>query len=182
MLEQGMGLLNSQQENSCENCFAYLINILRKELDIYQELKQVIICEKGILKKPVLEELNHNNAIKENIILKARMVGEARTTILKKIARSLNLDQKGIKLIQLAVYACSEQRKEIEEIRDNLLFVSSEVNALNTASQDLLNASLGNIKSSLNFISSIISSEPVYQESGKMKQKHRNGIYLHKVG
>lgn len=182
MLEQGIGLMNSQQEISCENIFASLIDILRKELDVYQELKSTIICEKKILKKPVLEELDHNNAIKENIILKARMLEEARTTILKKIARNLDLDAKDINLTQLAKYADYELRNEIEEIRDELSFISREVNELNAANKDLLDISLGNIKSSLDFINSIMSSESVYLGSGKMKSGHRNGAYLHKVG
>ncbi len=182
MLDQCMGLMNSQQENFCESIFASLIDILRKELMVYQELRSTIIYEKKILNKPVLEELNRNNALKENIILKARMLGEARTTVLKKIARNLDLDTKDIKLTQLAGYAGSEQRKEIEEIRDNLSIISREVNALNAANKDLLDASLGNIKSSLDFINSIISSETVYLESGKMKSGQRNGTYLHKVG
>jgi flagellar biosynthesis/type III secretory pathway chaperone len=182
MLEQSMGLMNSQQENSCDSIFISLIDILGKELDVYQELKRTIIYEKRILKKPSLEELNHNNAVKENIILKARMLGEARTTVLKKIARNLDLEVKKVKLTQIAEYAGPEQRKEIEEIRDNLSIVSREVNALNAANKDLLDASLGNIKSSLDFINSIIFSESIYLENGQMKSGHRNGSYLHKVG
>lgn len=182
MLKQGIGLMNSQQENSCESIFISLIDILKKELDVYEELKRTIIYEKRILKKSSLEELNHNNALKENIILKARMLGEARTTVLKKIARNLDLEAKNLKLTQIAGYASPEQRKEIEEIRDNLSIVSREVNALNAANKDLLDASLGNIKSSLDFINSIISSESIYMESGRMKSGHRNGTFLHKVG
>ncbi|MEN6621128.1 MAG: flagellar export chaperone FlgN, partial [Smithella sp.] len=133
-------------------------------------------------RKPALEELNHNNAIKENVILKARMLGEARTTILKKIARTFDLDIKGIKLIQLAGYANPEQKKEIEEICHDLSLLSREVNIMNAANKDLLDDSLSNIKSSLDFINSIISSELIYLDSGKIKSGHRNGAFLHKVG
>lgn len=182
MLEQGMGLMNSLHENCCEGIFISLIDILRKELDVYRELKKTILYEKRILIKPVLEELNHNNALKENIILKARMLSEARKSILKKIVRNLDLDAKNIKLIDIAGYADPEQRKEIEEIRVNLLIISKEVNALNAVNKDLLGASLGNIKSSLDFINSIMSSESVYIENGKIKSGHRNGAFLHKVG
>jgi hypothetical protein len=182
MLEQSMSLTNSREENSCENIFASLIEILRKELAVYQELKSTIIYEKKILKKPTLDELNHNNALKENIILKARMLTEARTNVLKKIARNLDLSTNGIKLTQLAGFACSEQRKEIEDIRDDLALISREINALNTANKNLLDASMGNIKNSLDFINSIMSSESVYLECGKMKSVQKNGTYFHKEG
>lgn len=182
MLEQSMSLANSQEENSSENIFTSLIEILRKESAVYQELKSAIIYEKKILKKPILDELSHNNAVKENIILKARMLAETRTNVLKKLARSFDLSTSGIKLNQLAGYAGTEQRKEIEAIRDELFLISREINALNAANKDLLDASMSNIKGSLLFINSIMSSESVYLECGKMKTVQKNGIYFHKEG
>jgi flagellar biosynthesis/type III secretory pathway chaperone len=182
MLGQGMSLTNLREENSCGNIFTSLIEILKKELAVYQELKSTIICEKKIITKPTLHELNHNNALKENIILKARMLEEARINILKKIARNLDISTKNIKLTQLAGYAGPEQGKEIEEIRDDLVLISQEINALNAANKDLLDASMGNIKSSLDFISAIMSSGSVYMECGKIKSMHEKGTYLHKEG
>lgn len=182
MLEQIMGLTNSREENSCENIFTSMIEVLKKELAVYQELKNTIICEKKILMKPTLDELNHINAIKENIILKARMLEEARTNILKKIARNLDISTNGIKLTQIAGYAGIEQRKEIERIRDDLAVISRDINVLNEANKKLLDTSLTCIKSSLEFISSIMSQGSVYMESGKIQTMQNNGKFLHTEG
>lgn len=182
MLEQSISLTNSREENSCEHIFTSLIEILRKELAVYQELKSTIIGEKKILIKPNLGEFNHTNALKENIILKARMLEEARTNIIKKIVRSLEISTKDIKLSQLACYAGHEQRQEIEEIRDELVLIAGEISALNAANKDLLEASMTNIKSSLDFINSIMSSGSVYLQCGKIKSTDNNGTFLHKEG
>ena len=182
MLEQTVSLTNCREENSCENIFTSLIDVLRKELAIYQELKDTIIYEKKILLRPSLEELNHINAIKENIILKARILDEARTNILKKIARSLDINTKGIRLNQVAVYAGIEQRKEIEEVKEALALISQDINALNEINKDLLDASLACVKSSLDFISSMMSRGDVYMESGKIKTMQNNGKFLHTEG
>ena len=182
MLEQSMNLTNCREENSTESVFTALIDILRKELAVYQELKNCLINEKRLLIKPNLDELNHNNALKENIILKARMLEEARASILKRIARNLDIKANVVKLSQVASHAGPEQRKEIELIRDTLALIAREINALNETNKDLLDASMSNIKSSLDFISSIMSSESVYLECGKMKSAHKNGMYLHKEG
>jgi hypothetical protein len=182
MLEQSMGLINSREENSCENIFASLIEILRKELTVYQELKSSIVYEKKILKKPTLDELNHNNARKENIILKARMLTEARTNVLKKITRNLDINTRSVKLSQLISYAGNEQRAEIEELRDALVLISQEITCLNETNKNLLNVSMDNVKSSLDFINSITSLGSVYQQYGKIKSADKNGIYLHKEG
>jgi hypothetical protein len=71
---------------------------------------------------------------------------------------------------------------KIEEIMDDLVIISREINALNTTNKDLLDISMGNIKSSLDFINSIMSSESVYLECGKIKSTHKKGTYLHKEG
>ena len=182
MLEHGMGLMNFREDNSCENIFTSLIEILRKELVVYQELKSTIVDEKVILKKPSLDEINHNNARQENIILKARMLVEARTNILKKIARNFDINANSIILSQLIGYADNEQRIEIEEVRDALTLISQEISDLNRTNQNLLHVSMNNIKSSLDFINSIASSGSVYLQCGKVKSLNKNGICLHREG
>lgn len=182
MLEQSMSLVNSQEENASDNIFSSLIEILRKESAVYQELKSTIIHEKKILKKPALDELNHNNALKENIILKARMLAETRKNVLKKLARSFDLSIHGVKLTQLASFASTEQRKEIEEIKEGLALIAREINVLNEANKKLLDTSLTCVRSSLDFISSIMSPGGVYMESGKIKTMQNNGRFLHTEG
>lgn len=182
MLEQSMSLMNSREDNSCENIFASLIEILRKELVVYQELKSTIVDEKIMLKKPTLDELNHNNARKENIILKARMLAEARTNILKKIARNFDINANSVILSHLIGYADNQQRAEIEEVRDALVLISREISGLNETNMNLLNVSMDNVKSSLDFINSIASSGSVYLQCGKVKALNKNGIYLHREG
>ena len=110
------------------------------------------------------------------------MLEEARINILKKIAGNLGISIKSIKLNQLAGYADSDQSKEIEEIKDDLIIISGEISSLNEANKDLLDASIGNIKSSLDFMNSIMCSESVYLECGKMKAAQSNGRILHKEG
>ncbi|MGV8056613.1 MAG: flagellar protein FlgN [Smithellaceae bacterium] len=182
MLEQITNLASSREENSCENIFVSLIEILRKELTVYQELKSTIIGEKKVLLKPTLNELNHTNALKENIILKARMLEEARRNILKKIARNLDVNTNDIKINQLAGYAGHEQRKEIEKISNDLALIARDINILNDANKKLLDTSLTCVQSSLDFISSIMFQGAVYMGSGKIKTMQNNGRFLHTEG
>ena len=182
MLEQNINLTDCREDSSCEANFASLIAVLKKELAIYQELKDFIVGEKKILIKPSLTELNENNARKENIILKARMLEEARINILKKIARNLELKVDEIKLATLASYAAIEQRQEIEEIRKKMVVISGDIKTLNEMNKDLVGSSLNNVKGSLDFISSLMSQGPVYLESGKIKSFQGNGKFLRTEG
>lgn len=182
MLGQDIILTDCREVNSCETNFMSLLDVLKKELVIYQELKNFIISEKKILIKPSLEKLNESNARKENIILKARMLAEARANILKKIARNLNLKIDEIRLMTLASYAVIEQRQEIEEIRKKMALISGEIKMLNEMNKELVGPSLVNVNKSLDFISLLTSQGPVYLESGKIKSLQRNGKFLRTEG
>jgi flagellar biosynthesis/type III secretory pathway chaperone len=182
MLEQNITLTDCREENSCETNFITLIEVLKKELAIYQELKSFIIDEKKILIRPSFEELNESNARKENIILKARMLEEARTNILKKIARNLELKADETKLATVAGYTEIEQRQKIEEIRKKIVLISGEIRWINERNKDLVGSTLNNVKGSLDFISSVMSQGPVYLESGKIKSFQSNGKFLRTQG
>jgi len=110
------------------------------------------------------------------------MLEEARTNILKKIARNLDLNAKGIKLSQLAGYAGIAQRRELEELKEYLAIIALEINVLNEANKKLLDTSLTCLQSSLDFISSIMSQGHVYVESGQIKTMQNNGKFLHMEG
>ena len=179
MLDQSITLTD---ENSCETNFVSLIDVLKKELAIYRELKSFVISEKKLLAKPSVTELNESNTRKENIILKARMLEEVRTNILKKIARNLDLDADDIKLSTLASYAVIEQRQEIEGVRKKLALILGEIKTLNERNNDLVGSSLASVKGSLDFISMIMSQGPVYLESGKIKSLQNNGKLLRTEG
>jgi hypothetical protein len=182
MLEQNISMTNLCEDDFRENIFVSLIDILRKELTIYQELKDIIIDERRILIKPSLGELNHSNALKENTILKARMLEEARSNILRKIVRYLDISIKDIKLSKLGVYAGIEQRREIEDIREDMIAISNDIKLLNESNKYLLETSLKCVNSSLEFISSMMSMGREYMESGKIRTMQNNGIFLHMEG
>jgi len=182
MLEQNITLTNCRDENSCETNFNALIEVLKKELAIYQTLKSFIVDEKKVLIRPSFDELNESNTRKENIILKARMLEEARTNILKKIARNLELKADEIKLATVTGYAAIEQRQAIEENRKKIVLISGEIRSLNERNKDLVGSTLNNVKGSLDFISSLMSQGPVYLESGKIKSFQSNGKFLRTQG
>ena len=182
MLEQNITLTDCREENSCETNFNALIEVLKKELAIYQELKGFIIDEKKVLIRPSFDELNESNARKENIILKARMLEEARTNILKKIARNLEIKADEIKLATLADYAAIEQRQKIEENRKKIVLISGEIRSLNEKNKDLVGSTLNSVKGSLDFISLLMSQGPIYLESGKIKSYQSNGKFLRTQG
>jgi len=182
MLEQIINLTVCLEEKTPEAVFDSLIDILRKELDICAELKAAVIAEKNALINPMLDEINRVNAVKENILLKARMIDEARMNIFRKIARGLGFNESEIKLSQLALYAPGEKSKEIREIAGKLAEISEEIRVLNEINRNLLDVSLTCVEDSLHQIISMMTAESVYMETGQVKTGDGNGRFLRTEG
>lgn len=182
MLEQDISLTNSPEEKSYETIFSSLIEVLKKELVNFQDLQKAIINEKKILIKPSLDELNHVNALKENIILKARILEEVRTKILKKIARNLDIDDGAIKLMSLARYAIIEQKQTIENLKNDLLNIARDISKTNDENKYILDISINNVKGSIELISSLLDQSGVYLGNGKINEFRKNGRLLRTEG
>jgi flagellar biosynthesis/type III secretory pathway chaperone len=183
MLDQGNFVANCLMDVDCQIYFKNLIDTLTKELAIYQELKMFLLQEKMmLLKSSSIEQLNQNNSVKENIILKARILEEGRTIILKKIARCLDIDDEAVRLISLANYAEDQQREDIERLRDDLVNIAQEIRAINSENKYLLDTSINNVKGSLDFISSLINRSGVYLGNGTISEIKKNGSLLRTEG
>lgn len=183
MLEQSTTVANCLEDSAGEGLFTSLIDVLRKELTIYQELKDYLITEKKMLiKSASLIQINKNNAVKENIILKSRILEEVRTNILNKIARNFDIDDGAIKLMSLANYALIENRQIIEKLKNDLLNIARDINRINDENKYILDASLDNVKGSLEFISSLIDRSGVYQGNGRIDEVQKNGRLLRTEG
>ncbi|PKN10766.1 MAG: hypothetical protein CVU72_00090 [Deltaproteobacteria bacterium HGW-Deltaproteobacteria-7] len=183
MLSQYNTVANCLEDSAGEGLFTSLIDVLRKELSIYRELRDYLICEKEMLmKSAALAIINENNAVKENIILKSRILEEVRTNVLKKIARNLDIDDSEIKLMSLANYAVIEQRQDIENLKSDLLSIARDINRMNDENKYLLDTSINNINGSLDFISSLIDRSGVYLGTGKIDEISNNGRFLRTEG
>lgn len=183
MLEQGTFVANCLEDTDCQVYFANLIDVLKKELAIYQELNDFLSEErKMLLKSSSLEKLNNNNAMKENLILKARILEEGRMNVLKKIAKNLDIDDGAMKLMSLANYAMTQQRRDIEQLKTDLMNIAQDIRKMNDDNQFLLNASINNVNASLELISSLINRSGVYQCNGKIDEIRKNGQFLRTEG
>ncbi|MBI4632655.1 MAG: flagellar protein FlgN [Deltaproteobacteria bacterium] len=159
-----------------------LLSVLGMELEVYRELRTVIAREKDILIKPSLEVLNESNSKKETCILKAKMLEEARTNNVKKIAKCLGIENDNINLTTLSSYANDKLREELKANQDDLSSLLMEIRRLNKINKDLLDSSLSFLKGSIDFINELMSSGSTYRNTGKVTILPRNGKILQTEG
>ncbi|MFO7569595.1 MAG: flagellar protein FlgN [Smithellaceae bacterium] len=183
MLDQGTFVTTCREEISCEGLFTSLIDVFRKELGIYQELKGFMVNEQQmLLKSSSLDRLNENNAVKENIILKARLLEEVRTSLLKRIAREFNENDDSVALTGLLKYADNDQRRTLANLGDQLIAAARDITAANEANAGLLEMSMTNVRGAIDFLSSLVSRSGVYSGSGKMNLVSGNGKFVRTEG
>jgi len=183
MLEQSNAVANCLEDSANEVLFASLIDVLNKELAIFGELKDFLLAErKMLMKASALDQINENNAVKENIILKSRILEEVRANILKKIARNLDLDHEQIKLSEVDDYAPLEQRQVLDKLKTELSEIAKMIRLMNDENSYLLDATINNVKGSLDFISSLVNRSGIYLGNGKIDEIQRNGRFLRAEG
>jgi flagellar biosynthesis/type III secretory pathway chaperone len=159
-----------------------LLSVLRKEVEVYEELQAIIAEEHDVLIRPSSRLLFESNAKKETCVLKAKMSEEVRANIVKKIAKLLDREEKEINFTILSSCADESRKTELDARRKILFPLVQSINKENEKNKNLLDYSLSYIRSSINFINDLLSSGIGYVHTGKLKIGNTNGRILNREG
>ncbi len=159
-----------------------LLSMLRKEVDVYEELQIIVAEESAVLMRPSSVCLLDSNAKKETCILKAKMLEEVRANIVKKIAKLLDREEKEINFTLLSSYADERRKRELDARRKMLFPLVQSINEANEKNKGLVDYSLSYIRSSMNFINNLLSSGIGYAHTGRLKIGNTNGRILNREG
>ncbi len=169
-----------EMEKNVNSLFISLLEILNREIEVYREIRDVIIREKDILLKPSLEALHESNARKETMILKAKLLEEVRRGIVRRLAAALDLgDGDGeITLAALLEHCPGEKEEALRECRESLRCLFQDIRVRNERNRMLVDSSLLFFRDSIGFINEMISPDAGYLDSGRLKTISRNGKLL----
>jgi len=126
MIEQNMSL-----HTEISPLLDSLISLLKREINVYRELKASISQEKVILLKPSLESLLESNSKKETVVLKAKMLEEGRLKLVRKIAKMLDCEENEINLTVLCSHADHNQECDLRECQNVLSGLLIESRTMN---------------------------------------------------
>lgn len=169
-------------DQELDELFDSLITLLQREIEVYRDILESVVEEKNILLKPSLELIYESNARKETLILKAKLLEEVRSGIVRKIAAALGKPEQEVNLSALALAADNNRSRLIKESRGVLSPLLKEIHDRNEKNKQLLDSSLVFVKSSIQFINDLISPCLGYMETGKMNSLSRNGRLLRTEG
>lgn len=169
-------------DQDLDNLFDSLITLLQREIEVYRDILDSVVEEKRILINPSLEKIYESNARKETLILKAKLLEEVRSGIVRKIAAALGKPEHEVSLSALALAADEDRGRMIRESRGVLSPILKEIQERNEKNKLLLDHSLIFVKSSIQFINDLISPCLGYMETGEMNSFRRNGRLLRTEG
>lgn len=168
----------TELEDDLQVQFDGLLSALKTEIEVYEEILKLVSGEKQILLNPSLQKIQENNAKKETLILKSRMLEEVRRNTIRKIAGKLDLDEKDLNLSTLTDHADGRHRREFQACRTVLRQMLERIGSLNAANRVLLDASLLSVRGSIDFIHHMMYAGPTYVETGAISRQKGNGKIL----
>jgi flagellar biosynthesis/type III secretory pathway chaperone len=152
-----------------------LLSVLRKEIEIYGELAQVIALEGEALLKPSLETLHESNARKETCILKTRILEEIRMKAVNRIAPVLGLEERGLKLQTILSHAEGNLGHDLRDCHRELRSLVTRISEENRRNRGLLDASLAGVRSNYQFIGNLLGGGSTYMGSGELNNGGLSG-------
>ncbi|MFZ3114964.1 MAG: flagellar protein FlgN [Syntrophales bacterium] len=181
-----LGLINEPVRPSDEAEFESLLDsllvVLRQDVEVYGELQANINEKRDVLRRPSLELLTASNSKTETCVLKAKILEEARASIVKKIAKSLGRQEKDITLTVLASCVDGQRKTELKAQQMALSSLMGSINEINEKNKVLLDYSVSYVKSTMDFINNLFSTGADYINTGQLKAGARNGRILCKEG
>jgi hypothetical protein len=155
-----------------------LLETLNREIEIYQQIRDLMLDEKKILMKPSLEKLHENNARKDTLILKAKLLEEVRGSLVNRIASAMGISAEEVTLSALVSSTAGNQRKMLKECQAELHLLVLDIQRLNEVNKALIDTSLLFLGNSVHFMNDLLSSGSWYLETGKMNVMSLNGKML----
>lgn len=174
--------INPNADRAIPSLCGSLLAVLEKEIETYRELLTAVSGERSMLTRPLAASLQQSNARKETIVLKARMIEEARAGIVKKIARQLNFDEEKINFAILSQFLEEDQRRALQDRRETLANLAGQVGRVNEENRSLIDASLQHVNNSLDFLARLMSPGSVYQRDGRVPADRLNGRLINRKG
>ena len=181
-----LGLINEPVRPSDEAEFESLLDsllvVLRQDVEVYGELQANINEKRDVLRRPSLELLTESDSKTATCVLKAKMLEEARTNIVKKIAKSLGRQEKDITLTFLASYVNGQRKTELKAQQMALNSLMDSINEINEKNKTLLDYSVSYVKSTMDFVNNLLYTGADYVSTGQLKTGARKGRIFCKEG
>ena len=153
--------------------------LLEHETELYLSLLAVIEKEKRAVIASNLAKLNEAVKVKDNLLLKLRIVDEQRNHLLRKLADQLEQPLETLNLMKLSRLVEAPHGSRLERYRSKLLTLIAKIQDANERNRALFSHSLELVKGSINLLNNLMASSPVYFRTGDLQRHDQTGKILY---
>ena len=155
------------------------LGLLEQVSQLFQSLLTVIDKEKKAVIAANLEKLNEAGKVKDNLLLKLRILEEQRIHLLAKLADHLDQPVENLTLTKLSQLVEEPHAIRLRAFRSRLLALVTKIQEANEHSRALFSHSIDLVKGSVNLLNNLMTSSPVYFRSGSIQNRAHTGKILY---
>ena len=155
-----------------------LSGLLEQEIELYRALLAAIDKERRAVIATDLEKLNDSTKVKENLLLKLRILDEQRSHLLRRLAGSVGRPEDVLSLKNLSQMVEAPHASRLRRCRTKLLSLIAKIQAANNQNRALFSHSLELVKGSMNLLNNLMISSPVYFRNGDIQAHDQTGKIL----
>lgn len=149
-----------------------VIDILIEEYGYYNDLAELAKSKKDIIVAGKIAELDKIVKLEQNMIFNIGQLERKREDAISRLCKALDMNSAQITISELARVLKPELKNSLEDIREKLQKVLSELKAANDVNGQLLEQSLEYIDYSINLVAgSGMETGSLYGDIGKNKSK-----------
>ncbi len=143
-----------------------LVNNLEDIIKIYRALLLIVRREKEILISANLDDLNENNKVKEETLLKAKKLERERLEIVKKLVAEDRIPNEKPTLLELSVFYEGDRGEKLQSLHAVLEILVKRLKDINSFNEKLINSALHNITGAMKSIKELLEENKTYQKEG----------------
>ncbi|KPU26436.1 hypothetical protein TR13x_10175 [Caloranaerobacter sp. TR13] len=157
-----------------------LKEILSQELNLYKHMLELSIDKTEIITSGQVRELDKITQKEQALILKAGKLEDIREKVLSRIQEELKL-KKIQNISKLVDYLSEEQKKEIEDIKEQLIDVLDKLKERNILNSALIKDSLEYINLNVNLLTNALTGSTYSDKVNKDEVVQSKNIFDAKV-
>ena len=158
-----------------------LLLLLEDETNLHRTLLEILKKERQALVDMQLNDIGRYCKLKENQILKIKILEEQRTLLMNRLSAAYGGSESNLNLTQLAERVNILYAQRLMDVGAALAEILQQIKRLNDANRSLITFSQEIIAGSLAIFENLTAPEPVYQPNGYLKQFDKSGKIMTRV-
>ncbi len=152
-----------------ERSYSKLLNNLEDMTTLYRQLLDVVRKEKEMLLSAQLDELTENNLIKDQILMKIRLVDTLRYKHAQELALVIKADFENPRLLDLAQKISSLEGDKLRSLHATLDLLIRRLMEFNRENEAYAQKALQTLNGSMNDIKETLTGKKTYEKKGHYK-------------